>query len=42
VTNLHLTLNNLTEVIRTRDAIEIENCTPPYLRDFIDRELRHE
>jgi hypothetical protein len=33
--NLGLTLDELTEVGRTCDAIEIECCTPPYLKDFI-------
>jgi hypothetical protein len=32
---LGLTLVELMEVVRTCDSIEIEDCTPPYLRDFI-------
>jgi hypothetical protein len=27
------------EVVRTCDSIEIEDCTPPYLRDFIATRL---
>ena len=36
---LGLTLIELMEVVRTCDSIEIENCTPPYLRDFIATRL---
>jgi len=33
------TLDELTEVVRTCDSIEIEDCTPPYLQDFIAKRL---
>ena len=36
---LGLTLIELMEVVRTCDSIEIEECTPPYLRDFIATRL---
>jgi hypothetical protein len=36
---LGLTLVELMELVRTCDAIEIEECTPPYLRDFIAKRL---
>jgi hypothetical protein len=36
---LGLTLDDLAEVVRTCDAIEIESCTPPYLKDFIATRL---
>jgi hypothetical protein len=35
MTALGLTLDELMEVARTCQAIEIENYTPPYLQDFI-------
>jgi len=38
---LGLTLDELTEVVRTCDSIEIEDCTPPYLQDFIAKRLDH-
>jgi hypothetical protein len=37
--NLDLTLDDLVEVVRTCDAIEIESCNPPYLKDFIAARL---
>lgn len=36
---LGLALDELTEVLRTCASIEIENCTPPYLKDFIANRL---
>jgi hypothetical protein len=36
---LGLTLIELMEVVRTCDSIEIEDCTPPYLKDFIAKRL---
>jgi len=36
---LGLTLDELMEVVRTCDSIEIEDCTPPYLQDFIAKRL---
>ena len=33
--NLGLTLDDLVEVVRTCDVIEIDSCNPPYLKDFI-------
>ena len=36
---LGLTLDELTEVLRTCESIEIEDCTPPYLKDFIASHL---
>jgi hypothetical protein len=33
-------LDDLTEVIRTCDVIEIEDCTPHYLRAFIVGRLK--
>ena len=36
---LGLTLIELMEVVRTCDSIEIEHCTPPYLKDFIAKRL---
>lgn len=36
---LGLTLDELTEVLRTCESIEIEDCTPPYLKDFIAHHL---
>ena len=37
--SLGLTLDELMEVVRTCEAIEIEDCTPPYLQDFIATRL---
>ena len=37
---LDLTLDELTEVVRTCRAIQIEECTPPYLQDFIAARLQ--
>ncbi len=34
-----ITLEELIEIIRTCDAIEIDNCTPPYLQDFVAMRL---
>lgn len=34
-----LTLDELMEVVRTCESIEIEDCTPPYLQDFIAARL---
>lgn len=36
---LGLTLEELMEVVRTCESIEIEDCTPPYLQDFIAQKL---
>lgn len=36
---LGFTLDELTEVVRTCDAIKIEDCNPPYLKDFIANRL---
>jgi hypothetical protein len=36
---LGLKLDELMEVVRTCDPIEIETCTPPYLQDFIAKRL---
>jgi hypothetical protein len=36
---LGLKLDELMEVVRTCDPIEIEVCTPPYLQDFIAKRL---
>lgn len=36
---LGLTLIELMEVVRTCDSIEIDDCTPPYLKDFIANRL---
>jgi hypothetical protein len=36
---LGLTLDELTEVVRTCEAIEIEDCTPPYLQEYIAKRL---
>jgi hypothetical protein len=30
-----ITLDDLVEVIRACDAIEIDRCTPPYFQDFL-------
>jgi hypothetical protein len=35
----NLTLDELTEIVRTCEAIEIHECTPPYLKDFIASRL---
>lgn len=40
--NLGLSLDDLTEVVRTCEAIEIELCNPPYLKDFIAARLSHD
>lgn len=37
-----LTLVELMEVVRTCDSMELEKCTPPYLRDFIANRLEPE
>jgi hypothetical protein len=34
-----LSLDELMEVVRTCDSIEIEDCTPDYLQDFIAQRL---
>jgi hypothetical protein len=39
MTSLGLTLDELVEVVRTCCAIEIQDCTPPYLREFIAARL---
>ena len=36
---LGFSLVELMEVVRSCDSIEIENCTPPYLQDFIAKRL---
>ena len=36
---LGLTLDELTEVLRTCRSIQIDECTPPYLQDFIAARL---
>ena len=36
---LGLSLDELMEVVRTCDSIEIEDCTPDYLQDFIAERL---
>ncbi|HZL89662.1 MAG TPA: hypothetical protein VFB96_14960 [Pirellulaceae bacterium] len=36
---LGFSLDELMEVVRTCDAIEIEDCTPDYLQDFIAQRL---
>jgi hypothetical protein len=36
---LELKLEELMEVVRTCDQIEIEECTPTYLQDFIAKRL---
>jgi hypothetical protein len=36
---IDLTLDELTEVVRTCKNIHIEDCTPPYLQDFIAARL---
>lgn len=38
--SMQLTLDELTEVVRTCRAIQIEDCTPPYLQDFIAARLQ--
>jgi hypothetical protein len=35
MTNPRLTLDELTEGVHTCESIEIEDCTPPYLGQFI-------
>ena len=37
--SIDLTLDELTEVVRTCRSIHIEECTPPYLQDFIAARL---
>ena len=37
--SIDLTLDELTEVVRTCKSIHIEECTPPYLQDFIAARL---
>jgi hypothetical protein len=37
--SIDLTLDELTEVVRTCKNIYIEDCTPPYLQDFIAARL---
>jgi hypothetical protein len=36
---LNFTLDELTEVVRTCESIDIAECTPPYLQDFIATRL---
>ena len=36
---LRITFDELVEVVRTCDQIEIETCTPVYLKDFIAKRL---
>jgi hypothetical protein len=36
---LGITLDELMAVVRTCDQIEIEDCTPVYLKDFIAKRL---
>jgi hypothetical protein len=38
-TSVDLTLDELTEIVRTCNNIHIEDCTPPYLQDFIAARL---
>jgi hypothetical protein len=39
MSGLNLKLDELVEVVRTCQSIEIEGCTPPYLQDFIATRL---
>jgi hypothetical protein len=34
-----ITLDELVELIRACDAIEIDRCTPPYFQDFVAMRL---
>jgi hypothetical protein len=34
-----ITLEELAELIRSCDAIEIDRCTPPYFQDFVAARL---
>lgn len=34
-----ITLEELVEIVRACDAIEIDQCTPPYFQDFVAMRL---